>query len=163
MPNGRKNIIIIFEGVDKSGKSTLIEKLNKRIDFGIIVLDRFTTSSKVYDEMFARNGRNYFVEIEQSFKQVYEPLVVLCVAPADVIQKRLDLYTEYLPRQLSDINKVQNAYYKEIESFENRLILNTHILSPEECVEIILEKIDEILKRQRKEVEIANEETKNSI
>lgn len=136
--------IVIVEGIDKSGKTTLISELNKRLKFSPIILDRFTTSSKVYNKAFSRNDLKYFEEVEKQLKENFEPLIILCIANKLDIQERLLSVGEALPKQLRNIDYIQSLFIEEVKSFDNVLILNTSKLNLKECVDKVLEKYQSI-------------------
>jgi thymidylate kinase len=49
--------ILVFEGPDKVGKSTLISEINRRTDYEYLCVDRFTGSAWVYDRLSKRRTR----------------------------------------------------------------------------------------------------------
>ena len=55
-------MLIIFEGMDKTGKTSLINEFNKRTNFKHIVLDRGAISSYVYDAIYERGNRNQMTQ-----------------------------------------------------------------------------------------------------
>ena len=62
-------MFIIFEGADKTGKSTLIKKLNEVTDYKHWVLDRGIISSIVYNDIYKRkNKRNESFDYFYIFK-----------------------------------------------------------------------------------------------
>lgn len=139
-----KPILIIFEGVDKSGKTTLKDKFNKETDFGYVVLDRLTTSSKVYNNLFCRDRIDYYNKFEDSLKMTFNVLVVLCECDTNLVIERLRKANETLPEQLKDIDKVKKNFYIEIErSFDNFMIINTEE-DIKECVEKIIKRVKEM-------------------
>ena len=139
-----KPILIVFEGVDKSGKTTLKDKFNKRTNFSYVVLDRLTTSSKIYNNFFGRNRIEYYEEFEKSVLKNFNLLVVLCECNTEEIAKRLERTNEKLPEQLKDIDKVKTAFVEEVErSFTNYIVINTEN-QIDECVDAIIKRIKEM-------------------
>lgn len=137
-------ILIIFEGVDKSGKTTLKDKFNKETDFGYVVLDRLTTSSKVYNNLFCRDRIDYYNKFEDSLKRTFNVLVVLCECDTNLVIERLKKANETLPEQLKDIDKVKKNFYIEIErSFDNFMIINTEE-DINDCVNKIIKRVKEM-------------------
>lgn len=140
-----KPILIIFEGVDKSGKTTLKDKFNKKTNFDYVVLDRLTTSSKIYNNFFNRDRLEYYNRFERSILETFNVLVVLCECNTSLIEERLKDANEILPKQLKDIDKVKKAFKEEvIKSFKNYVIIDTSERGTEECIEIIISKINEM-------------------
>lgn len=141
-----KPILIVFEGVDKSGKTTLKDKFNKRTNFNYVVLDRLTTSSKIYNNFFGRNRIEYYEEFEKTVLKNFNLLVVLCECNTKIITKRLEKANEKLPEQLKDIDKVKTAFVEEVEkSFTNYIVINTEN-QIDECIDVIIERIKEMEK-----------------
>lgn len=141
-----KKPIIIFEGVDKSGKTTLLNRFNKLTNFKYIVLDRFTISSKVYDCLFERNNRQYFKEIENKFFDVFNVIIVYCYCDEDIIKQRLKEANEELPDRLKNIRMVEKQFRYEL--IAKRAINNCYIIEVdtsndlEICLEKILNEVD---------------------
>lgn len=148
MKSEDKPILIIFEGVDKSGKTTLKDTFNRFTNFKYVVLDRLTTSSKIYAKYFGRDGVEYYKGFERKILENFNVLVVCCVCDTGVIEDRLDKAGEALPWPLRNIEAVQNDFVKEVKSsFANHLIVNTSEHDVNECV------LDIFLKVQSMEVE----------
>lgn len=56
-------MFIIFEGADKTGKSTLIKRLNEATDYKHWVLDRGIISSIVYNDIYKRKMKRCILNI----------------------------------------------------------------------------------------------------
>ena len=139
-----KPILIVFEGVDKSGKTTLKDKFNKMTNFSYVVLDRLTTSSKIYNNFFQRDRNEYYESFERSVSESFNVLIVLCECDTDIIIKRLKNANETLPEQLKDVNKVKEAFSKEVKkSFKNYIVINT-MKDIDKCVDEIIKKVNEM-------------------
>lgn len=146
-----KPILIIFEGVDKSGKTTIKDRFNKKTNFGYVVLDRLTTSSKIYNEFFGRDRLGYYNEVENSVIKAFNVLVVLCECDTEIISRRLSNANEELPEQLKDIDKVKKAFREEVyKSFINYVVIDTTSRDVDECVENIITIVKEMEKANGK-------------
>ena len=146
-----KPILIIFEGVDKSGKTTIKDRFNKKTNFGYVVLDRLTTSSKIYNEFFGRDRLGYYNEVENSVIKAFNVLVVLCECDTEIISRRLSNANEKLPEQLKDIDKVKKAFREEVDkSFINYVVIDTTSRDVDECVENIITIVKEMEKANGK-------------
>lgn len=142
-----KPILIVFEGVDKSGKTTLKDAFNKKTNFSYVVLDRLTTSSKIYNNFFGRDRLEYYNRFERSVIESFKVLVVLCECDTNLIVNRLMNANEVLPEQLKDIDKVKMAFRKEIEKcFANFISIDTTKKSIDECVNDIITRVNEMEK-----------------
>ena len=79
---------IIFEGVDGSGKTTLIKYLNKKSDYAFFCVDRMGGSGYVYDGITGRRTR--VKDIFKFEKKLAENFIlVYCYAPKKVLLERL--------------------------------------------------------------------------
>ena len=137
--NEDKPILVIFEGVDKSGKTTLKDEFNKRTNFKYVVLDRLTTSSKIYNEFFERDRLEYYENFEDVVRESFNVLVVLCECDTSLIVERLAKANEKLPRQLENIDEVKKRFEEVLErSYENYTVIDTSKTSIKECVESII-------------------------
>lgn len=149
--NESKPILIIFEGVDKSGKTTIKDRFNKKTNFGYVVLDRLTTSSKIYNKFFGRDRLNYYNEIERGMVKAFNVLIVLCECDTEIISQRLSNANEELPEQLKDIDKVKKAFEEEVDrSFANYVVIDTTSRDVDGCVEDIITRVKEMEKSNGK-------------
>lgn len=140
-----KPILIVFEGVDKSGKTTLKDTFNKRTNFSYVVLDRLTTSSKIYNNFFNRDRLEYYDRFERSVLKSFNVLIVLCECDTKLIVNRLANANEELPEQLKDIDNVKMAFRNEIEGrFSNFISIDTTTRNIDECVNDIITRVNEM-------------------
>lgn len=140
-----KQKIIIFEGVDKSGKTTLLNKFNKETNFKYWVMDRSIISSLVYNELFKRKDEEYYIDILETMLENFDILFIYCYADIKDIKQRLSLHNEALPTQLQNIEKVNNLYKYYLNSINlgrpAYIELNTSQLSVDECIKKIKESL----------------------
>lgn len=152
MKVGGRPILIIFEGVDKSGKTTIKDKFNKKTNFSYVVLDRLTTSSKIYNNFFDRDRLEYYDRFERSIIRNFDVLVVLCECDTGLIVERLMNANEVLPEQLKNIDEVKKAFEEEVKkSFTNYIVIDTTKRSIDECVEDIIIRVSEMEKSNGKD------------
>ena len=150
--NKSKPILIIFEGADKTGKTTIRDRFNKKTNFGYVVLDRLTTSSKIYNELFGRDRLGYYKTIEDAMIKAFNVLVVLCECDTEIILERLRNANEELPEQLRNVDKVKKAFREEVErSFINYVVIDTTNKEIDECVDSIITRVMEMEKVYGKE------------
>ena len=147
MKNESKPILIIFEGVDKVGKTTIRDRFNKKTNFGYVVLDRLTTSSKIYNRFFGRDRLGYYELVEDALIRAFNVLIVLCECDTEIILKRLEDAKEELPKQLKNIYEVKRAFREEVDrSFVNYIVIDTSNKEIDECVENIITRVLEMEK-----------------
>ncbi len=135
--------IVIFEGMDKSGKSTLLHAFNKTTDFLHFVIDRGPISNLVYNQIFSRNyGVDYSGMIDHITK--HDHLIVYCKADKEVVTKRLLDNNEVLPNH--SIYE-QNRYLFESFLFQSPfkyVIIDTTVATIDECLDQIQAKLVEL-------------------
>ena len=144
----KKPLIVVFEGQDKVGKTTLVNEFNKASGFSHLVLDRLTTSSFVYTEAFNRgpNVMEHFKKVHEAFRDNFTVVQVLLVSNEVDILKRLHDAGEMLPKELSDIDKIQNKFLKfSKESGFNLVIINTSEKTIDEAVDIVVDSVCAIM------------------
>jgi hypothetical protein len=93
-----KQAVVIFEGMDKTGKTTLKEEFNKRTNFIHYVVDRGPISNIVYNNLFNREKElnDFFEKLCVSIRNVNH-LIVYCYANENDIKERLKKHNEELP------------------------------------------------------------------
>lgn len=140
---------IIFEGLDKVGKTTLEWELLKATNFKHIVIDRGPVGYLVFDKIFEREtklGNQEFIHQARKIMKSKDFMVVYCTANKDIVDARLKEHNESCPY---DYEKAQKLYKNNIYRFyrDNKVIeIDTTSLSIERCIEIIIEKLEEVQK-----------------
>lgn len=82
--------LVIFEGADKTGKSSIIDCFRKATDFKHTVIDRAFISSAAYNIKFNRNYDSlYYIDQLKQISSKVKVLIVLCTADVDVIKDRV--------------------------------------------------------------------------
>lgn len=135
--------LVIFEGCDKSGKTTLFRKFRAATDYIPLAIDRFTGSNLVYDRYYEResNTKNY-LRSEGKLQMVYDCYLVVLTADDEVIHQRIVSEESGEPKRIALdnyrlINEGFRNYHRE-SKYKNKLILDTGELSISECLEQIL-------------------------
>lgn len=144
-----KPLIIVFEGQDKVGKTTLVNEFNKATGFKHLVFDRLTTSSFVYTEAFGRGDKvmGHFKKVHEVFRDNFTVVQVLLVSRKEDILKRLRDAGEELPHELADIDEVQSKFLKfSRESGFNLVIIDTSTVPIDEAVDVVIDRVDAITK-----------------
>lgn len=140
---------VIFEGLDKVGKTTLEWELLKATNFKHVVIDRGPIGYMVFDEIFERKdglSKQNFIHQARKIMKTKDFMVVYCYADKDIVDKRLKEHNETCPY---DYEKAQKLYRNEVNRYyknELTLELDTTSKTIEECVKEIVEKLKEIKK-----------------
>ena len=99
-------IIVMLEGVDRTGKTTLQRRLNKATNFSFMIIDRSYLTHTVYNEVYNRGvSEETYKKIEDMFLNLNSALIYL-YADAEIINKRLE---EEHVEELTDYKLVQNV------------------------------------------------------
>lgn len=135
-----KPYIIIFDGLDKTGKSTLKDAFNKATNYLHFVIDRGPLSNLVYNTIFNRNHNIDYSKMINHLS-LFDHLIVLCTAPEDLVQKRLKDNNEMLPNNstFKDTKKMFEDFL--YQSPFNYVIIDTS--QPiENCIKQIIQKLE---------------------
>ena len=138
---------VIFEGLDKVGKTTLEWDLHRATNFKHVVIDRGPVGYMIFDKIFDRETedgtKEYFKQIEM-VNNSEDFMVVYCTVEKETAEERLTLHGETCPY---DYAKAQKLYHDNVRRYykpEKTLELDTTNKSIDECVELIVEKLKEV-------------------
>lgn len=138
---------VIFEGLDKAGKTTLEWEFLKATNFGHMVIDRGPAGYMTFDRLFDRCTFSKSMGFVYSAKKIMESgdfMVVYCFADKGVVDKRLEEHNETCPY---DYVTAQKSYRRAVEKLydpKRTLMLDTTSRSIEECTRLIVEKLKEV-------------------
>ena len=139
---------IVFEGLDKSGKGTLEREVLKATNFKHIIIDRGPAGYFVFDYIFERctdEGTTNYAKNLALMETSKDFVVVYCKVPFDIAMKRIYEHNEICPY---DYERAQQTYDNCIEDFYKKngikVIEVDTTKSIEECVKIIIEKLQEV-------------------
>ena len=138
---------IIFEGLDKVGKTTLEWALHKRTNFKHIVIDRGPIGYLVFDKIFKREEANREQDFIQKAKDIMKTkdfLIVYCEASYDIVLKRLKEHNEICPYNYIEAQKIYLNNIRKFYDKEMTLELDTSFLNIDECIDLIIKKIKEV-------------------
>lgn len=142
---------VIFEGLDKAGKTTLEREFLKATDFKHMVIDRGPVGYKTFDKIFNRTtklGDQDFVHQARKIMKSKDFMVVYCFADSAVVTKRLKKHGEKCPY---DYNKAQTLLRNNVRRYyrrEKTLELDTSNRTIDECVKDIIDKMREVMKSE---------------
>lgn len=137
---------VIFEGLDKTGKTTLEWELLKATNFKYVVIDRGPVGYMTFDKIFGREttlGNQEFIRQAQKVMKLNDFIVVYCTAEKETVKERLMIHDETCPY---DYVKAQKLYRDNIHKYykpEKTLELDTTNKSVGECIELIIKKLKE--------------------
>ncbi len=136
--------LVLFEGPDKVGKSTLFRVYRKATRYIPLAIDRFTGSNWVYDQFYGRDTNiQDYIKSEESLKEIYDCYLVLLTAPRRVLYQRILTQEQGEDKDIAFANfarakELFSLYYQRTK-FDKKIILNTGYQSLED-------NLDELLK-----------------
>lgn len=123
-----KSDLIFVEGVDRSGKNTLIRKLDKLCGYKYHFNPRGDLSNKVYVKKFGRSHRS------QTMKEITEKSLIIYIDPSNNL--------ELLHQRFIDTNELMIDYVSDMKMFEEELkTYKNYIIIP------IDYKLEDVLKK----------------
>lgn len=140
---------VIFEGLDKAGKTTLEWEFLKSTNFKHMVIDRGPMGYMTFDKLFDREtklGNQNFIHQARKIMKNKDFMVVYCFASEDVAIKRLNEHNEECPYDYGKAQKLLKDNIRRFYKHEKTLELDTSDKSIPECVQMIIEKLEEVRK-----------------
>ena len=146
MKSNMKPDLVILEGADKSGKSTIYQAFRRATSYQPLVIDRFIGSNIVYDQLHGRTHSGSieeYYEIEDKLSEIFNPLLVYLHAPISLLIDRStdagDIRKE--EHDISNIPWYYNTYLNHTSL--PVLSINTRLYTINETVEMIINKLKE--------------------
>lgn len=140
---------VIFEGLDKSGKTTLEWAFLKATNYKVNVVDRGPIGYMVFDEIFNRAtklGNQEFIHQARKINKSKDCYVIYCKVDNDIAEQRLKDHGEKCPYNYIKAQKLLNKQIKRYYAKEKILEVNTSKKSINECTEDIVKWFKEVSK-----------------
>lgn len=123
-----KTRIIIFEGVDASGKDYMHKAFSKYTDFHYFGMTRGFVSAIVYTKLYSRRfnlGGHH--RLAKRFMPIFQPLIVYCYATDEVLMNRLMARKETVPSivQFRKTDELFKQVLKEYVPAKNLVRIDT--------------------------------------
>ena len=132
---------VIFEGLDKSGKTTLEWELLKATNFKHIVIDRGPIGYMVFDKLLNREtpiGDAEFMRMADDINNTNNFIVIYCHCSKNVADNRL---AETNHEELKyDYNFAQNILKYNIYKYYNNIIDVNTDNTIDDCIKYIMNK-----------------------
>jgi len=137
--------LIILEGPDKVGKTTIYQLYRKATNYGPLIIDRFIGSNFSYDMFFSRKHyiKNYS-QLEKDLMKTFDCyLIYLFCSDYTVLRERMSNAGEdisYSTRTKEGIEYLQNIFnvYFLQSKFKHTIRIDTSIFTIKETLEEIL-------------------------
>lgn len=140
-------MFVVFEGLDKAGKTTLEWEFLKATNFKHMVIDRGPMGYMTFDKIFGRStklGDRDFIHFARKITKSDDYMIVYCTVDKNVADERLKAHNETCPY---DYCKAQKLYRDNVHRYyrpDKVLEIDTTFLPIERCVELIVEKLKEV-------------------
>lgn len=150
-------VMVIIEGVDRTGKDTLQQSLNKATDYKNMVMIRGPIGFLAYNKLYNKAvDANEYLTIERQLKQVNHLVVYLTADTDELLQRFIDTNEEPLREEKANTNvsrrqtiemhkKIHEIYYEY--STLNKMTIDTTNLTTEEVAEQVVKRINELYGR----------------
>ena len=139
---------IIVTGVDKSGKTSIINAYMKKTNYCDYVVDRDPSTyhflNFVQDRISDIEQVDSYIEFVENFKYNIH-LAVLLICKPSALRKRFRLHNE--PDLVGDLSMEEHQemladYFRRVE-YPNSLVIETSNKTIDQCVNLIVNKLQE--------------------
>lgn len=140
-------MFVVFEGLDKAGKTTLEWEFLKATNFKHMVIDRGPMGYMTFDKLFGRStklGDRDFIHYARKITKSNDYMIVYCVVDKKVAEERLKAHNETCPYDYDEAQKLYRMNVRRFYQMNKVIELNTTNRSVEECVELIVQKLKEV-------------------
>lgn len=138
---------VVFEGLDKAGKTTLEWAFLKATNFKHMIIDRGPIGYMTFDILFDRNNdksRLDFIDYAKRTTESNDFMIVYCFASEEVAMKRLKEHNEECPYNYRIAQEILRKNICKFYKSEKVLMLDTTNKTVDECVELIIQKLKEV-------------------
>lgn len=133
---------VVFEGLDKSGKTTLEWEFLKATNFKHVVIDRGPVGYSTFDSLFGRytvEGSEEYAQNILDMKASKNFVVIYCKVPVNVAMQRLKEHNEVCPYNYEHAQKLYDEGIKLLyEDIGIKVITVDTTKSIKECVDLII-------------------------
>lgn len=144
-----KPLLIVLEGPDKVGKTTVYQALRRATNYKPLVIDRFTGSNLVYDQFYNRDTDilDYY-KIEEELMILFNVVVVHLTCQPTELVKRIEIGETGVDktRALDSYQAIADLYLKYIRDTPYNFVftIDTTFATPSEVVSQIMKGLGEL-------------------
>ena len=138
---------VVFEGLDKAGKTTLEWAFLKATNFKHMIIDRGPIGYMTFDILFNRGSnesQSNFIGYAKKATESNDFMIVYCFVSEEVAMKRLKEHNEECPYNYGIAQEILRKNICKFYKSEKVLMLDTTDKTVDECVELIIQKLKEV-------------------
>ena len=126
--------IVIFEGIDRSGKDSAILAFHKLTGYQYPAINRFLGSHYVYGRLYKRPNPEQYLEFESQLDLKNYFLVYLYSYTETIRQRLIDTKeTDIRPEDIDEITFYYSFWLANTKF--NRIVINTSNITPEQVAD----------------------------
>lgn len=129
--------IIIFEGLDRSGKTTTKKEMERLTNYKYICIDRMYLTAICYEKIKNRknNINDYYNQFEKLCKY-FKVLIVYCkISSSEIIKKRIIKENEKI-LFTKEVDLLIKYYDEEIEKLLKNKQCDIYVFNADKCSEL---------------------------
>jgi thymidylate kinase len=137
--------LVMFEGADKVGKTTLFRLYRAATHYIPLAIDRFTASNYVYDKYYKRDTSDEeYLRSEIRLQDIFDCYLVVLTASEEELRERIAVNErgsalEVALDNFKAINELFKTYYEEETCYSNAILIDTSKHTILECLQMILD------------------------
>ena len=119
---------IEIEGIDRTGKDTILAYINKLTNYKYLIRVRGWLSQQTYSDLYNRDYE--YIN--------YQPIVFFL----DVEEEDWEIRCALTNEQDMDYEANRNAFYKRLEELDDYVVFNTSFMTPYQIANVIVERLE---------------------
>lgn len=140
------NRLVVLDGANGCGKSTLRYALFQSLEYNVLTIDRFTPSQWVYDRLRGNDNSKEILEFEEKMNML-NPIVIICKCdPMTAIDRaRPNDHLRTIEFSIEDQLLMFDKYF-DVSRYSYLYEINTGMYNVDRCVDrikYIMERVDE--------------------
>jgi len=136
-----KPILLIIDGMDRTGKTSVIKEINKQTNYAPLIIDRGPIGYKAYSELFNKDNKPEDYDMLETSLLHVNHLCVYLFADENIIYNRcIDTNEPLIYKGIRENLRLYKKYYDK--SILNKIILDSGKYTTKEIVKIILNEVE---------------------
>ncbi len=142
--------LVILEGPDKVGKSTIFQAYRRATKYIPLVIDRFIGSNYVYDILYERNtDKEIYLTKEIELQELFDCYLVSLTTPSHILVNRIKAFERGKDKDIA-LSNIELAltlfldYHHIYTEFEKKILIDTYAFTEKEVLDQILKFTKEV-------------------